>query len=222
MKKWGGSLSEKDPKGDGDDQIPFWRHTWGGVKRAVLGSFAAACFALVILMASVIAATNPGSVFPHGTEGTVKAEKVEYYLPYPGVLPDSPLYRLKAVRDRVWLWVTPGDEKKAHMELLFADKRINAAMFLVDGGKEALGVTTATKAEKYLEAAVNRAIKLFGEGKDVKSLLGTLQSATAKHIELLEGLQATATGERKAAVEQAAMQTGGLHERVEQALLEAK
>src|SRR3990172_12527926 len=140
------------------------------IVKKVLGTSAALMVGLVVLVLSIMAAVNPLVVSPHGdaTEAGVLVQKVEYYLPYPGVLPDSPLYKVKALRDRMVLWVTRGEKAKAEKELLYADKRINAAMFLVEGGKEALGVTTATKAEKYLESATNRTVKLAEQEKDVK------------------------------------------------------
>ena len=71
--------------------------------------------------------------------------KVEYYLPYPGILPDSPLYKIKAIRDRVQLVLTFDEVQKAERELLYADKRVGAAWALADGGKADLAVSTATK-----------------------------------------------------------------------------
>jgi len=219
-----GSTEAKDADGIGPD-VSFLKQTWGSVAKAVLGSFTAMIFGVVILMASIMAATDPSSVYPHTTVADtgdgVQAIEVEYYLPYPGVLPDSPLYKVKAVRDRMVLWVTRGEKAKAEKELLYADKRINAAMFLVEGGKEALGVTTATKAEKYLESATNRTVKLAEQEKDVKSLLNTLVTATLKHMELIESLKKQASGERIQALERAWEGTKVVHERAEQALLES-
>jgi hypothetical protein len=96
---------------------------------------------------------------------------MEYYLPYPGILPDSPLYKIKALRDKIDLWFTFNPVEKATKELQYADKRINAAIFLMQGGKASLGVSTATKAEKYLESAAGLAVGEEKSGKDVKSLL---------------------------------------------------
>ena len=41
-------------------------------------------------------------------------ESVNYQLPYPGrILPDHPLYFLKMIRDRIWLFFTTNSLKKA-------------------------------------------------------------------------------------------------------------
>jgi hypothetical protein len=184
-------------------------------------------FGVAILIASLVAVTDPSRVYPHESgdveeHENAETQTVEYYLPYPGVLPDSPMYKLKAVRDWIWLKVTLDEREKVERELLFADKRINAAVFLIEGGKEALGVTTATKAEKYLESAINRAAKLVAEEKDVKSELGILITASAKHLEILDWVKSRATGERVQVIETVWTATKVAHEKAEQALLESK
>src|SRR3989304_3402352 len=85
---------------------------------------------------------------------TLPVRAADYYLPYPGILPDHPLYWLKMVRDRVQLVVTTNNLGKAERLLQYADKRLGAAWALIDGNKKPLGMTTLTKAEKYLGQAV--------------------------------------------------------------------
>lgn len=113
-------------------------------------------------------------------------EKVDYYLVYPGILPDHFLYPLKMVRDRIWLILTTGPKRKAEVMLLFADKRLGAGKALIEGGKEKLGITTLTKGEKYLEQAAGQ-LKL---AKDKDTLLmEKLTKAAAKHEEVLQELK---------------------------------
>ena len=193
----------------------------------MVGSMAVVLFAAGILVMSVATIFTPALVFPAAEEATASAvvtvvPKPEYYLPYPGLLPDSPFYKLKAARDRVVLWLTFNSEKKAEKELLYADKRINAAKNLAEGGKVGLAVTTATKAVKYLESAVNRAEKLSREGKDVKSLLATFQKAISKHNEILEMLAGKTTGPERNVLEETGKLNKLLGERVAQVLIEAK
>jgi hypothetical protein len=69
--------------------------------------------------------------------------------------------------------------------LLFADKRIGAAKSLVEGGKQELGVTTLTKAEKYLERAVNQEKVAREKGKDTIAFLEKMAKSSLKHEELL-------------------------------------
>jgi len=110
---------------------------------------------------------------------------VDYYLVYPGILPDHFLYSLKMVRDRAWLILTTGAKQKAEAMLLFADKRLGAGKALIEGGKEKLGVTTITKGEKYLEQAVGQLKKAKEKEQDVSELQEKFSKAAAKHEEVL-------------------------------------
>ena len=194
------------------DKGSFIESAWGNLRNALIGCSLALLFGLVVLFVSVYSARAVEPV-------TVK---VEYYLPYPGVLPDSPLYKLKALRDKLQLILTFDEARKIEKDLLFADKRIGAAQVLVEGGKVSLGVTTATKAEKYLESAVTRALKLSAGGRDVKSLLLTLTKAAAKHQEVVELISAKAAGAEKEVLQRSWEQVRSLREKLAQAGIEAK
>lgn len=75
--------------------------------------------------------------------------KVVYDLPYPGLLPDSPLYFIKAIRDKLLDILTRDYQKKADLHLLFSDKRAAMAIELTEKGKDKLALTTLSKGEKY-------------------------------------------------------------------------
>lgn len=81
----------------------------------------------------------------------------EYFLPYPGLLPDHFLYPVKMVRDRIQLSLASQPEKKFELYLLYANKRIGAAKVLVFGNKQELGIDTAVKAQGYLSKALEAA-----------------------------------------------------------------
>lgn len=159
-------------------------------------------FALVILMTSVFRTsaqtTNPSfqveteeiKIEDGAEEGKVKElleikDPVEYSLEWPGLLPDHFLYPIKMVRDKIWLFLTTDSLKKAELLLNFADKRIWAARMLVDKGKLDLGVSIVTKAEKYLERAIDQEKLAKKEGKDTAVFLEKLSRATLKHEEIL-------------------------------------
>jgi hypothetical protein len=123
--------------------------------------------------------------------------KVDYYLPYPGLLPDHPLYWLKMVRDRVQLWLITDSLQRGEKLLLYADKRLGAGWALVEGNKPDLGITTITKAEKYLEQAVNLAQNLSEGEKEVK-FKAKLVKAVKKHEEVLSLIKVKTEGGEKA------------------------
>ena len=140
--------------------------------------------------------------------------KVDYYLPYPGILPDHPLYWLKMVRDRVQLWLTTDSLQRAEKLLLYADKRLGAGWALVEGNKPGLGITTLTKAEKYLEQAVNLAQKL-GEGEKEVKFKTKLTKAIKKHEEVLNLIREKTGEELKPIVEPVSQEASQLLEEVE-------
>lgn len=129
------------------------------------------------------------------------APEVLYYLPYPGILPDHPLYAIKMVRDKIWLWLTTNMQKKAEVELLFADKRLGAGKVLIEGNKVSLGITTIEKAEKYLEQSINQLEEAAKQGKDVKIQVEKIKIASLKHQEVIGRLRESLSGDAKGIAE---------------------
>lgn len=170
-------------------------------------------FALIILSTSLwqVSAQNANlnfKVTPINVDGkplvnptTTPSPKSEYVLVYPGILPDSVLYPIKMIRDRLVLTLTTDSLKKAEVMLLFADKRLGAAKALVEGGKTELGVTTATKGEKYLVQAIDQAIKAKKEGKDTSTLKEKLSKACLKHNEVVTELITKTSGNNRQGLE---------------------
>lgn len=112
---------------------------------------------------------------------------IEYNLAYQGrVLPDHALWPLKALRDRVWLFINTNKSRKAELMLLFADKRLSSARVLFEREKYELGYSTLTKAEKYLENASNLEAENREEGIDTSEFLSRLAFASLKHYEVME------------------------------------
>jgi len=140
---------------------------------------------------------------------------VDYYLPYPGILPDHPLYWLKMIRDKIMLTITKDPTEKMHRMLLYADKRIGAAKALVDGGKKELGVTTATKAEKYIEQVVSE-YKNLPEDKITPELTTRLSKATAKHMEVLMEMIDKVEDQSKPALQEYLDKTSGFYAMLEE------
>lgn len=141
-----------------------------------------------------------------------EAGGADYYLPYPGILPDHPLYWLKMMRDRIWLLLTTDPLKKAEVLLLFADKRIGAAEVLIRGNKVDLGLTTATKAEKYLERAIDQEEVARGKGKETREFLEKIAKAALKHEEILVSMKEEAE-EKEAIIEEMMVYPRGVWEK---------
>lgn len=111
------------------------------------------------------------------------AKVQEYQLPYPGILPDSPLYSLKALRDRIIVFLINDPLKKAEFLLLQADKRLNAGLYLMEKrkGREDLAESTISKGENYFEEAIGSVREAKKQGRDVAALIGRLSQSAKKH-----------------------------------------
>lgn len=155
-----------------------------------------------ILVVSVLKSASVDYAFsktttPSPAPAEVRIE-IPYFVPYAGKIgPDSPLWSLKALRDKVWLLVTTNLTKKAEILLLLADKRIALAQELMGEKNSELAVSTLTKAEKYLEEAVAQEKVARAKGVDTVSLLTKLSLATLKHRQMLEEILAGAPEDAK-------------------------
>ena len=135
---------------------------------------------------------NPNSSFAQDSSATSsgKSKKVEYTLPYPGILPDSPLYPFKALRDRIVSFLMSDPAKKAEFNLLSADKRLNAGVYLFAKGesKQKLAHSTISKGANYFEQGISQLELLKKQNYPLDSLIQKYQLASYKHQEVLREL----------------------------------
>lgn len=122
---------------------------------------------------------------------SARADKQEYVLPYPGLLPDSPLYFLKAIRDRAINMLMSDPLKKADFNLLQADKRLNEGSMLFAKGEKKynLAVTTISKGENYFDEAIKQITQAKAQGKDINSVTGRFYQSSFKHEEVIKQLE---------------------------------
>lgn len=115
--------------------------------------------------------------------------EVNYYMPYPGILPDHPVYWIKMMRDKIVEVLTLDLNKRVELWVLYADKRMGAAAVLVDGNKRELGVETAEKSVAYLNRAVTGLEELKEKGVDVGDLANRMERGTLRHAQVLKRLE---------------------------------
>ena len=162
--------------------------------RKIVVSAAVLFFAIGILFTSILR-TAAVRYETSGVKSTIVLAASDYYiaydLAYPGkILPDSFLWPVKAIRDKLWLFITTDKLKKIELKILFADKRLGGAITLFDRGKNEIALSTLTKAEKYLEEASldEEALRVSGKGYSV-DVLTRLAYSSLKHYELLIDLE---------------------------------
>lgn len=140
---------------------------------------------LIVSTTSVFAqdiSGSPQSFTPSPTP--MGATRINYELPYPGLLPDNPLYFLKVFRDRIVSTLITDPLRKVEFDLLQADKRIHAGVMLVKNGKDDLGVSTISKGINYFDQAVGNIQVAQKQGSDIKPLLENLYASSRKYKEV--------------------------------------
>lgn len=147
--------------------------------------------AFAILSISVLQSAAVSYVFATPTPSAkvlaAKIPEINYPMPFEGdVLPDSPLWIVKATRDRIWYLFTFSHLKKAELALLFSDKRLLFSKNLFENKKPDIALTTLSKGEKYLEIAFSEEELARGDGVDTSSFLSTLTTASLKHRQIIE------------------------------------
>lgn len=134
-----------------------------------------------------------------GGETQEIVQKIEYALPYPGILPDHPLYNLKRFRDYLLERLISDPVRKIEFYVLQGDKRLSMGINLSSQGKGALAESTISKGEKYMEKAVSGASTLKAEGKTVPPyVIQNLKNSLVKHEEVITALLLTAQESEKA------------------------
>lgn len=152
------------------------------------------------------------------TSTATPSAKIEYQLPYPGILPDSPLYFLKAARDRIIGFLIADPLKKAEFNLLVADKRLNAGVILLNKRKNELALSTISKGENYFEQAIKEVEVAKRKGQDTKLLLERLRLAAKKHQQILENFKEKAGEDLKDRVERELERAKSFEQSVEKLL----
>lgn len=123
------------------------------------------------------------------TSSNISFAKVNYELPYPGLLPDSPLYFLRIIRDKTVSFLISDPKKKAEFDLLQADKRLNAGIYLFKKIKFAQSLSTISKAENYFEEAIQKIKQARGQGTETTEITNKLIDSSKKHQEVLKALE---------------------------------
>ena len=105
---------------------------------------------------------------------------VEYSLPYPGILPDSPVYFLKVIRDQVVTFFITNPGQRSFYLVFLSDKRLAAGEALARKGNRDLAATTFLRSEDYFKQAVDLATRTNNQDLWAKLLV-----SGAKHSEIL-------------------------------------
>lgn len=146
---------------------------------------------LFLNVQGLFAQENSSTKEKEASSVSAQIKTIDYALPYPGLLPDSPLYFLKALRDRMISFFISDPLKKAEFNLLMADARLNATQYLFAKGeaKYSLAETTVSKGENYFEQALDQAIQAKKLGQPAGDIAQKLYQASFKHQQVIKSLE---------------------------------
>lgn len=114
------------------------------------------------------------------------APNIDYVLSFPGILPDSPFYFMKVIRDKITIYRTNDPLKRIDFYLLQTDKQLLASAILVDKKNIELAKKTALKAENNY-TLINEEIKK-NKLKLGQDRVDKLIKADFKHQQVLNSL----------------------------------
>lgn len=130
------------------------------------------------------------SVLPAHAEETQPLPTVtpipNYKLPYPGLLPDNPLYFLKSFRDNMIGFFIGKPLDKAEFMLLQSDKQIAASVMLAEQDKIPLATTTFSQAQDMFAEALKQTEAAKKQGVHTEEMTKKLREANQKHLLVLE------------------------------------
>jgi hypothetical protein len=127
-----------------------------------------------------------------------QGQPVEYALPYPGMLPDNPLYFLKQVRDWIMEKIIADPVRKIEFYVLQSDKDINASVFLNAKKESALGLTSMMLASKNMQMAVAMTTTYNTQGQAIPGyVVDQLGKSLSKHEEVLTDLVTKVSADEK-------------------------
>ncbi|MFH1186604.1 MAG: hypothetical protein V1697_00330 [Candidatus Levyibacteriota bacterium] len=115
---------------------------------------------------------------------TTPAVMENYELPYPGLLPDHPFYFLKMFRDRIIGFFISDPVKKAEFDILQADKRLNAGIYLLykkSPKTDELAISTISKGQNYFDDALGKISLAKKQGVNIADINTKLKSSLKGH-----------------------------------------
>ena len=138
-------------------------------------------FLILLLIAFIF----PFSYLPQPVFSQATPTPIDYQLPYPGILPDHPLYPLKKLRDWLLLNLTRSPVKKTQLHLLISDKKLNMASALLESRRSQLAVDTILEGEQNLFKAASSLAQLSENNSLPEGLADKIELSAKKHQEVI-------------------------------------
>jgi len=117
-------------------------------------------------------------------------ESVDYALPYPGILPNHPLYFLKELRDRIIETLVVDPVRKSEFYLLQGDKWLSSGLMFLEKNDSAQAKMIIEKSADRMQQVVTLLSGEVSKNKPIPSgALDKFEKAIQKHLEIVKGLK---------------------------------
>lgn len=133
-------------------------------------------------------------------EATPSAEEEIYT---PKLLPDSPFYFLKRIKEGIELFLAQAPEAKAEKYAELATRRIAEAKVMIKRNKNQFVVKLMEKHQEHLDKAEKKIEEAKEKGKDVERVLAIVAEATSIHQKVLADVYEKVPEQAKEAIEHA-------------------
>jgi len=137
---------------------------------------------------TVIQTETPVGVDSTSSQSAVVVARVNYELPYPGMLPDNPFYFLKAIRDKMVKMLINDDMVMARFSLNNAEKRIFAGQLLLEQKKDEHAIDSVSKGVNYYDetlAALEKVLRDEPKHIDIEPFLQKTKTSLSKSQEVV-------------------------------------
>ena len=160
-----------------------------GAVSAALILFVSVPFLTAAFRPVFVFAVSAKPVVTHAPIPTPTPAAIDYTLPYPGILPDNPLYFLKDLRDKIIEFLISDPVNKAEFYILQADKKLNMGITLSGMGKTTEANTILAQSLSVRTQAVTQVESILQSGGKVPAfVLEKLTLSIRKHEEVLSGM----------------------------------
>ena len=128
---------------------------------------------------------------------------IQYALPYPGILTDSPLYFLKRIRDNVMITLITDPAKKVQFYLLQSDKFLAMALSFDAKNDTEHAIGAAQLSQLNMSQMVSQLSQLKAQGSTLSpEIVAKAKTSVAKHAEVIGALEDKASADQKQVIGQ--------------------
>ncbi|OIO15195.1 hypothetical protein COV53_06575 [Candidatus Gottesmanbacteria bacterium CG11_big_fil_rev_8_21_14_0_20_37_11] len=150
-------------------------------------------FILLILFSLILfqEAVNAQEAQKPDNMSSIPVPTIVYVLPYPGILPNHPLFFLKELRDKILIIITRKTNEKSNLYLLLSDKSLVMGQMLWESKNYDESVKSLEKGESHLLNSILVLLKNQNGETLPPGFTDKIKLAAKKHEEVIKNILTT-------------------------------